>query len=1181
MRKRVEELIRESMILEPARPLVSASRLDITLKAGEPYRGSFRVGSPDGSRIRAYVVSDNHRIVIAKQHFEESSFNVVYGIDTTGLSAKDRVEGRICVMTDIGQAEVPVFAVVEKEKLIASSIEIVDIDSFVKLAKTNYREAFRLYTSDSFKSLLADKEEVHVPLYEGLSRNPVTYQHLEEFLVSAGKKQQVSISLDKQTKQSYRITGPVKDTLYIYKNTWGYVNVDISVQGDFIEVEKRTLNAEDFIGKVYGLEYVINPEKLSGAVRTGKIVIRTVYETLELEIEAAPAGKDEYSSPAFRKDRIFRLVSGLLDLFLKKTDYRTWYDNSVTLLEDLKEDKEDNFTRFAEIYMAYTRENYSRAIELLWDMKEGVIELKQPWERAAYLYLAKAVSLLPLEQRDISAALLSCYRQDPTCFLPMAFYLEEEKAKGASAAGSLADLEEAYEQGCSSPFMYLRAWEVLKEQESLLRRLSPFMIRVVNFALKHDLLTEGILLRAAFLSSNQKQFSPILYKIMADGYEKYPSRELLEAIVKYIIKGNQISPSCFVWYEKAVEADIRVTRLYEYYMETRPESRTEEFPLPVRLYFSYNSTLGERKKAYLYAGIIRYKDRDPVSYENYSKAMEEFARASFKKGLINENYAVLYQEFFGDSTDPEVAASLALLLFTCKLECDNPSIRKVIVCHPALNEEQEYVFANGRAYPNIYSDDACILLEDDLKRRFVTTIPYRLTNLMDRKKTAAYCAALGVWDTGMMLYSCGSASWQMDVTSANLLKLWKVAENPAIKRSYRDKIRLRLLDYFMNHADSEVAPYVEAMRENTYGWLDKVKTVSLLIRFGRFERAFALVNRMGYEKINLADLLALAGSRIRHVAGEENEEVLNLALYVFRRGLFDETVLSYLCRHAFLNIDESIRLWEYALSAGIDVVPLEERILLDSMFARVIPERAEDVLADFNRKSGNRMVSRAYLTYLSMESVLNDRRIQDSTADLLSTLVDSETVRVRYCVLAWLKYAAGMKKTDAEAEDRIRRLLEYCADNSLRFSFLKRLPSRFLQGYQMEDKVFVEERFPEGSKVTLYYRLEGAPSTGEKHWTGEPLKEMIPGLFSREFLLFYGERLYYYCEAESGGEIIKTGEKHITVTTMDMEGHTKYRRLNAIKAKISLIENVPVSDDVRKYMWQEACAGELFKIRKE
>ena len=65
MRKRVEELIRESMILEPARPLVSASRLDITLKAGEPYRGSFRVGSPDGSRIRAYVVSDNHRIVIA------------------------------------------------------------------------------------------------------------------------------------------------------------------------------------------------------------------------------------------------------------------------------------------------------------------------------------------------------------------------------------------------------------------------------------------------------------------------------------------------------------------------------------------------------------------------------------------------------------------------------------------------------------------------------------------------------------------------------------------------------------------------------------------------------------------------------------------------------------------------------------------------------------------------------------------------------------------------------------------------------------------------------------------------------------------------------------------------------------------------------------------------------------
>ena len=1180
MKKRVEELIRENLNLDPVRPVISASRLDLTLKAGEAYKGSFRVGSGDGSKIRAYVLSDNHRIVIAKQHFEESSFNVVFGVDTGGLAAGDTVEGSICVLTDAGRCDVPVRGVVETEKLIASSIEIVDLDAFVRLAKTNYREAFRIYTSDSFAGLLKGRDAVHLPLYEGLSRNPVTYQHLEEFMISAGKKQPVSLTLDKQNKTTYRINGPVKDTLYIYKSTWGYVNIDISVQGDFIEVEKRTLTGDDFIGKVYGLEYVINREKLTDSVRTGKIVIRTVYETLELEIEAAPSGRDEYSSPAFRKDRTLKLISGMLDLFLKKIDYRTWYDNSVSLLEDLKEDKEDNFTRFYEIYLAYTRENYSRAIELLWDIKEGVIELEKPWERAAYLYLAKAVSLLPMEQRDISAALLACYREDPVCFLPLDCYLREEKAKGAGSAGFLTDLEEAYELGCTSPFMYLWAWNLLKEQESLLRRLSPFMIRVLNFALKHDLLNEGILLRAAFLSTNQKQFSPILHKIMTDGYAKYPSRELLEAIVKYSIKGNQIAPSCFTWYEKAVEADIRVTRLYEYYMETRPESMTGEFPLPVRLYFSYNSTLGERKKAYLYAGIIRYKDKDPVSYENYSKAMEEFARASFKKGLINENYAVLYQEYFGDSTDPEVASALGLLLFTCKLECDNPSIRKVIVCHPSLTEEQEYVFANGRAYPSIYSDDACILLEDDLKRRFVSTIPYRIVSLMDRKRTAAYCAALGVWDTGMMVYNCSGSSWQMDVTAGNLLKLWRVAENPEIKRSYRDRIRLRLLDYFMNHSDSEVQRYVEAMRDNTYGWLDKVKTVSLLIRFGRFERAFALVNRMGYENIGLSDLLALADNRIRAVNGEEDEEVLALAVYIFRHGLFNGITLSYLCRYAFFNIEESITLWENARQEKADTFALEERILLMSMFARMIPEKAEAVLADYTDKSGNRMIIRAYLTYLSIESVLNDRHISASTADLLATLVDSETIRIRFCVLAWLKYAAGIKKTDAAGEERIKRLLEYCADNGLRFSFLKRLPSRFLQGYQMEDKVFVEERFPEGCHVTLYYRLD-RDQKKQEGWNMEPLNEVVPGLYSREFLLFYGERLYYYCEAEIRGKTVKTEEKHITVTTMDMEGHTKYRRLNAIKAKISLIENVPISEDVRNYMWQEAYAGELFRIRKE
>ena len=44
---------------------------------------------------------------------------------------------------------------------------------------------------------------------------------MEEFLVSAGKKEPVQLTLDKQKKAVYRLNASQKDTLYIYKNTWG------------------------------------------------------------------------------------------------------------------------------------------------------------------------------------------------------------------------------------------------------------------------------------------------------------------------------------------------------------------------------------------------------------------------------------------------------------------------------------------------------------------------------------------------------------------------------------------------------------------------------------------------------------------------------------------------------------------------------------------------------------------------------------------------------------------------------------------------------------------------------------------------------------------------------------------------------------------------------------------------
>lgn len=57
-------------------------------------------------------------------------------------------------------------------------------------------------------------------LYQGLSHKPVTFQHLEEFLVALGQKEPVMLSAEQPEKTVLTVDQPRKETLYLYKNTW-------------------------------------------------------------------------------------------------------------------------------------------------------------------------------------------------------------------------------------------------------------------------------------------------------------------------------------------------------------------------------------------------------------------------------------------------------------------------------------------------------------------------------------------------------------------------------------------------------------------------------------------------------------------------------------------------------------------------------------------------------------------------------------------------------------------------------------------------------------------------------------------------------------------------------------------------------------------------------------------------
>ena len=1180
MKKRIDDLLNENLDLDPPKLLVSVKEVNVVLKKGEAFQDSFRIGTAQGQKIRGRVASDNHRIVFAKEDFKGSSSTIIYGIDSSGLEENAEISGNIILQTNVGEFFIPVHALVE-DKAVNLNDKIENLDDFVRIASKNEREAFRCFADEGFLNLLTGENEKYRPLYRAMSQNPVAYQHMEEFLISCGKKKQVTLSIDKKGEMPYILNSSIKDTLHIYKSCWGYTQVEVQVQGDFIEVEKKLLTSDDFIGRVCGLEFILNRDKLKGRHCIGKIILKTVYEQIEFKIEASPYEKTEQGKRRTRKQKILKILRSYLDLQLKKTDYRTWYTASRQWINEIKKEKQDCFTIFAEAYLAACQEEKERLAEILWPVKNGDIPLKEAWQKAAYLYLAKEAGILPAEERKIAPRLYECYRQAPGDYLILELYLRVLEKQGYDSPWGLSELEKVYNLGCRSPFLYLRAWKLLSRQESLLRKLSPFLIRVLHFAQKEGLLTRGLLMRAAFLSLNLKQFDPSLYQLLSKGYETYPEKEVLEAICRYIMYDRPTDEKYFPWYEKAVEQDVRLTRLYEYYIETRPETLQKPLPMAVKLYFSYTSSISDRRRAYLYACVMKEKETDPLSYENYERPAQEFTDVSLKKAKINEWYAALYREFYSEVKDVESAGYISEILFTHKLVCKNSKVRKVLVCHPALKEMQTYMLNDGIAYIQIYSKDVCIYFEDEKKHRFQSTVNYEMSSLMDIEKLAKSCMLFGVWNTGLQLYCCSEEIWKMEINKFNLRSFWKAAENPDFTRNFRDRIRRRLLDYFQEHSgDWELITYAQNLKELTYGRIDKERTFEILIHFGQYRKAFNLISSQGCEGIKISELLKLADFAIRGKQLEGEEELLDLVYYIYKKGCFTEEILSYLARFGVLSLEATSKLWKNMRSFNMDTYEIEEKFLCLSMFLEKVPTESEEILERYTAKKGKPNVRRAYLIFLAMLYVLKDRDIGGAAARGMKYLCYEKGQYSFFAALAWVKYKAFGDDIEDSEKPMLRKILDSCMKKQIRLDFFHQLPEELIEGYQLEDKVFAQINAPAGSSVEIHYRLEGleAASQTEDKWKNEPMRECIQGLYTREFLLFFGEKLSYYCTVREKEESFDTPVYKLKIEQSEVNGKSKYQLLNRVLMLRSLEEKKKAEEVMEQYLQQEAYAKQMFQI---
>lgn len=1178
MRKKIEQVINGNFEYRMPGLILSCTEIRRTVKPGENEQGEIYLGTEDNRKLTGYASSTHRRCVLDSERFAGSTVHLLYGIDTAGLQPGEKFEGSIVLTTNVGEYQIPFSVEVEKEQLKGHTGELRTLEDFTKLAREDFREAFRLFTSESFRKHLAGNLPKEQALYLGMTRNPVTYQHLEEFLIAAGQKEPVHISLKETSVSFYQVKESMQEVIWLQRSGWGNIRLLVETEGDFLEETKKIITEEDFIGSTYGVEYLIRPEKLGHGRHYGRILIKSPYEILVYEVLASRESEAQVNIRIQEKKQKFLLLKNYMRFQLGQITEETYLEESFHTIARLKEvGCAYPEYQLYEAYLHQCRKEDEKAREILNQYQDKSFGRDDLELGGAYLYLCYRTGLTKRKD-ETCRKIRSFYQQKRDSFFLFRLLLQIDEEYEVTPSNAVFEMEELYALGCRSPFLYLEAWRIIEKEMTLLHRIGGLWTQVFLFAGKAGLLTEELSMRLAYLSGYEKRFSRSLYRALSLSYEAFPTDDTLDAICKQIMKGEPRRKEYFPWYARAVERGLRLTRLYEYYVETMNPGSQEALPQTLRMYFSYNNALSDKKKAFVYANIVRHKETDLSTYESYRQIIKEFAAEKLAEGRINEDYAVLYQEFMKEPEDQEQAEALGKVLFTCRLYCEDSKVRSVAVRHSQMKEEECYPCVEGVAYPRIYTKDAVVLFVDERQRRYVSTVDYNLHKLMDETELLPACMEMEVTEPGFLLSMCQDGT----ITEENLELYQCLEKQEAFSEDYRREIREKLLDYYAGKLeDDSIDRHLRRLDSEAYARVNKKILLEILIARGMYEQAYAVYCEYGGEGVASESLLKMASRMILQEEMEEEEELLSLADAVYRQGKYDEVILEYLLKYYQGPQEQMFRLWDSARGFQLDTYAYEEKLLQLCVFVEDYRPQGADVLKAYVEKLGKEKIIRAYLTFASYGNFMKSQKLQPFVRQCLQAAVLREWEMASVCHMALLQsYIEQKDWMENSWEPQLHSLLEEALSRGILLSCYRKLPRQLLAPWQLDDKVFVEYRGDPEAEVTLHYRLDTGLGQ-EAAYKSEPLKTCYPGVFSRTFTLFYGETLhYYFCESGENSSH-KPAEKVIAMNRVDEECGNKYQLLNQMLAARRLGKEKEVIKRLKEFLRQENYVKEMYRIEKE
>ena len=1158
----------------------SEETIDLSVIEGRSEAGSFVIESTNQIKICGIVYSTNPRMECLNPHFEGEKVRIRYQFNSKGLTEGDTCEGKFVIVCNQIEYSLSFCARITRLYAEASTGAVKSLDDFTRLAASNWDEAYHLFYNRNFLNTIPYDNVYERLTYEGFACARPSGQNMEEFLIGVNKKKPVSISVDKSEEIFMASKEPQSGCFTITKDNWGYTEIRLRTDCEFIKLSKPVLTHDDFIGKTYLYEYIIDASAMHAGRNFGRIYIDGVYQSFTIDITAGVRDDDgSISGIAVTKD-IKECMVGIMELYtsfrLKRIVTGVWANETISILNHLHALMPDeHMYELMKAQAFIINRQRQEAKWILDDFKHSNPDKKAPiW--GYYLYLMTLLEREPSYVDNMTHEVELIFYENPDSVLLFWVLLFLRNQYFDDNAGKLKDIKYWVLRGCSSPYLYIEAYYLISQDPYLIKELSVFELRILSWAVKKKALTKelaGAIFEAVDLAGG---FDNRVYELLTAAYEICPEAEYVGIICSYLIKGHK-NDTCFhKWFELGIENKLRLTGLYESYLITMDDRQISPVPKIIQMYFSYDNKLPYRKLAVLYNNIIAAKETEPEVYHKYRKAMGRFAMDQAQLRHIDDNLAVLYEDMLElGFINEELSAAFSDIIYTHKLIVFDKRIVRAIIYQNEMKEPQIVPVTDQCAYFELFSNDYVILFEDSRGYRYVKSISYRLQRLMDAEKYLDRCISLSPDRPQYIVSHFKNVRDYSDFTKGDLKLFKPVFYSESFSDSYKAVMGYRILKYCQLHDyEDYVRPFLQSIDFDILQKDARKYLIDMLVSNRLYEKAYDMAMEYGIDMLAAASQVVLCENalKVQHV---DDDFMVQLAISAFKTGKYSDLVLKYLCENYTGPTDELINLWHAADKFSISSMKLDERILEQGIYTQIEPEKISDIFMEYYKRAGNEKLILAYISLVAHGYLHSGGCKADFIFDIIEKRFIGNRTLNDACQLALLKHFA--EKTDiTQAELEIEdTLLKYYIYNNMYFDFFARLDYRLLKKYFIYDKAFLQYESTPGTHVVLHYSRD---EDGEE-FNSEDMVEMYDGIYVKTFVIFFGELIRYYITEEHDNSIEVKESNRLTCNNIPGDNdHSRYNLINEMIISDTLSDETTLKSNIDEYKRLDAATKQLFKL---